>query len=71
MKPIICQNDAEIVINKIQEFIAGGSIIKDICVVDKNESQIVILLGNKPISEEKAKIWWNGYSEGLKAALDG
>lgn len=70
MKPIICQNDAEIVINKIQEFIHDGGTIRDICVVDKNESQIVILLGDKPIDQEKARIWWSGYSEGLKAALE-
>jgi len=70
MKPIICQNDVEIVINKIQEFVDGGGIIKDICVVDKNESQVVMLMDEKSISREKARIWWNGYSEGLKAALE-
>ncbi len=70
MKPIICQNDAEIVINKIQEFVHNGGIIKDICMIDKNESQVVMLLSDKSISQEKARIWWNGYSEGLKAALE-
>lgn len=70
MKPIICDNDAEIVINKIQDFIKAGGTIKDICIIEKNSSQIVMLLSDRTISQEKAKIWWNGYSEGLKVALE-
>lgn len=70
MKPIICDNDAEIVINKIQDFIQAGGTIKDICIIEKNSSQIVMLLSDRTISQEKAKIWWNGYSEGLKVALE-
>ncbi len=53
----------------IREFLQQGGIIKDIYLVDTNNTQVVFLLHDAPISEESAKIWWNGYSEGLKAAL--
>lgn len=68
--PIICQNDAEILIHKMKEFLENEESIKDICLLEKNNEQVVFLLSDKSISEEKAKIWWSGYSEGLKAALE-
>ncbi|KKK51118.1 hypothetical protein LCGC14_3118180 [marine sediment metagenome] len=69
MEPIICQNDAEIVLNRVKEYLATGKQIKDVCLLDQNNDQIVFLLGDAEISEDKARIWWDGYSSGLKAAL--
>lgn len=69
MEPIICQNDAEIVLKKVKEYLENGKPIKDICLLDQNNDQIVFLLGDSKISEDKARIWWDGYSSGLKAAL--
>ncbi len=69
MEPIICQNEADIVLKKVKEYLSEGNSIKDICVLDQNDDQIVFLLGDSDISEDKARIWWDGYSSGLKAAL--
>lgn len=69
MEPIICQNNAEIVLIKLKEYLANKKSIKDICILDQNNDQIVFLLGDSEISEDKARIWWDGYSSGLKAAL--
>lgn len=69
MEPIICQNEAEIVLNKVKEYLSSGKSIKDVCILDQNNDQIVFLLGDSDISEDKARIWWDGYSQGMKAAL--
>ena len=69
MEPIICQNDATVVLNKVKEYLSKGKSIKDMCILDHNNDQIVFLLGDSNISEDKARIWWDGYSSGLKAAL--
>jgi len=67
--PIICQNNAAIVLNKIKEYLANDKLVQDICVLEENDEQIVFLLGEKEIKEKEAKIWWSGYSAGLKAVL--
>lgn len=69
MEPIICQNDAAIVLNEVKEYLANGKSIKDVCLLVQNNDQIVFLLSDNKISEDKARIWWDGYSSGLKAAL--
>lgn len=69
MEPIICPNDAAIVLKKVKEYLGSGKEIKDICLLDQNKDQIVFFLGDTKISEDKAHIWWDGYSSGLKAAL--
>jgi len=69
VEPIICQNDAEIVLKKMKEYLKSGKFIKDVCILDRNTDQIVFLLGDSEISDDKARIWWDGYSSGLKAAL--
>ncbi len=70
MDPIICSKDAQIVIQTIEKYLQkGDKMIKDIQLVESNDSQIVFLVDTKPISKEAAKIWWSGYSEGMKAAL--
>lgn len=70
MEPFICQNDAEIVLQKVKEYLASGKVIKDLCILHRNEQQIVFLLDETEVSEQVAKIWWDGYSSGLKAALE-
>lgn len=69
MEPIICKNDAGIVLIKVKEYLASGKSIKDVCVLDQNNEQVIFLLGETEISEDKARIWWDGYSSGMKAAL--
>ncbi len=69
MEPIICQNDAEIVLKKLKEYLATGKAIKDVCLLDRNNDQIVFLIGDTKVDEDKARIWWDGYSTGMKAAL--
>lgn len=69
MDPIICQNDAGIVLSKIKEYLTNSKTVQDICILEENDDQIVFLLGEKKISEKDAKIWWSGYSAGMKAAL--
>ena len=69
--PIICENDLQIVFDKIQEQIEKGSIIiKGIKLVDYTDKQIVILVSDNPISPELASIWWEGYTIGLRSALE-
>ncbi len=70
MEPIICKNDAQIVIERIQEFLQSGRIIKDLITVDSSKNQIIIMISDKSINSDSAKIWWNGYSAGLKSALE-
>lgn len=65
MFPIICDNDAKTIISKLQDYLSKGGIIKYIKVVDENDTQIVILVDDKPISHQIADAWWSGY----KAAL--
>lgn len=69
MDPIICQSDVRIVLNTIQDFLRKGGIIKDLYVLEVDDSQVVLLLHDDLINENSAKIWWSGYSEGMKAAL--
>jgi len=66
--PIICQNNAETVLEQVKEYLVNKT-LKDICILDKNNDQIVFLLGDTEISEDKARTWWDGYTSGLKAAL--
>lgn len=70
MEPIICKNDGNIVLSKMKEYLTKNEMIKDICILEQNGEQIVFLLADHCISEETAKIWWNGYSAGMKAALE-
>ena len=70
MIPIICSNDAGIVLSTIAKYLDGGEkIIKDLVLVEKNDNQIVFLIDDQPIQKDAAQIWWSGYSAGLKATL--
>lgn len=66
MTPIICKNDLKSVLNKIQECLEKGRTIKGLRLVDCCEDQAVILIDDQPISQEKADVWWEGYSSALE-----
>lgn len=65
MHPVICKNNIKNVIDKIQEYLSKGTNIKGIRLVDFSDSQIVLLIDDKPIDQEKANIWWEGYQAAL------
>lgn len=50
----------------MQEYLQKGHTILSVCLLDENEDQVVILIDEKLINQEYAKIWWEGY----KAALE-
>ncbi len=66
MEAIICQNDVNSVIEKMQEYLKKEGIMKGLYIVDQNEQGVVILLDDEPVDERIAKVWWSGY----KAALE-
>lgn len=64
--PIICANNAKTIVLKIQEHLKNNGTIKGMYVVDFNDNQVVILVSSEEEIEEKlARIWWNGYKNGL------
>jgi hypothetical protein len=69
MIPIICNNDLQDLLDKLQEYLQKNGKIGGMRLVDHTEQQIVILISEKPISAEIAEIWFEGYQNGLKAAL--
>ena len=69
MTPIICSNNVEIVLNSIRAYLTHDE-IKDLVLVESNNEQVVFLVDSKAIPEDAAQIWWAGYSEGLKVALN-
>lgn len=66
MQTVICKNDIKNVIDKIQEHLSQGKNIKGMKLVDVSSSQVVILLDDNPISQEKADTWWEGYRAALE-----
>ena len=70
MIPIICENDLQVLLDKIQEHLNKGSKIGGIKLVDHTDKQIVALLSDSPISKEVADVWWSGYVSGLHSALE-
>lgn len=65
MEPIVCKNNAQSVVSKIQEYIAKDRIIKCIYLVDCSDDQAVILLSESEITERDAKIFWAGFQAAL------
>ena len=65
LQPIICKNNAEDVLNNIQEYLENGSIIKSIYVVDTTDDQIVVLIGDEEVTRQMAEIFWVGYQAAL------
>lgn len=70
MKPIICSNDSVIILEKIKGFLDENGIMKDLCLLEQNDEQVVFLLSSEKINKDKADIWWSGYSAGLQVALE-
>lgn len=70
MYAILTTNDVQDVIKDIQEYLDKGGIIKSVKVVDQTDNQVVVILDDTPITQEKADIWWSGYRSGLEQALD-
>ncbi|KKM97170.1 hypothetical protein LCGC14_1170740 [marine sediment metagenome] len=66
LEPIICKNDVKIIVNKIQEYLENGGIIKSVYLVDHAEGQIVLLIGDEEITQAMAEIFWTGYQAALK-----
>lgn len=66
MEPIICGNNLETIINKIQDYILENRILGGIRLVDYSNDEIVILVDEKPIDQEVANIWWSGYKAALQ-----
>ena len=67
MQPIICENNVETVIDKIQKCLKQGMTIKGIYLVDSTEKEAVIVVDEQPIDERIAEVWWNGYKAGFSA----
>lgn len=70
MFPIICKNETGILVKKIEEYLSSDKILKDIKLVETTKDQIVVILHNEKITDEKAEIFWSGYQAGLKQALE-
>ena len=70
MVPIVCDNNLKTVLRKLQEYIAGGGIIRGMYLADSTEKQVIVLVSDSTINEEQAKIWWSGYMIGMKSALE-
>jgi hypothetical protein len=70
MHPIICKNEAELIVKQIREYILKGGEIKDIHLVDDSDSQVVLVVSDHKITAERASDWWSGYTAGLKQALE-
>ncbi len=63
--PIICKNDTQSVIVKLQDYVNKGGIIKCINLADLADDKVVILVSDQQITERDVKIWWSGYQAAL------
>jgi len=63
--PIICKNDVESVIVKLQDYVNSGSTIKCINLADLTTNNVVILVSDQQIAERDVQIWWEGYQAAL------
>ncbi len=70
MTPIVCDNNLETVLRKLQEHITDVGIIAGMHLADSTEKQVIILVSDAPINAEQAQIWWSGYHAGMKNALE-
>lgn len=66
MTPIICKNELRSIVNKIQDYLQKNGTIKGIRLVDHSEEQVVLLVDDHPIEQEKADIWWEGFRSALE-----
>lgn len=68
MTPIICENNIETVLKRIQEYLKEDT-IKGIEIVDQTDAKIVLLIDKNPIGKEKAIIWWEGFQSALLTGM--
>lgn len=68
--PIICNNDVSSVVSKLQDYLEKGRTIKSVRLVDISDHQVVILVDDKSISQDRADGFWAGYRAGLGAELE-
>lgn len=61
METIFCKNNLPMVIDKLQDYLEKGRTIKGLRLVDISESQVVLLIDEQPITQERAHDWWDGY----------
>lgn len=64
MEAIICKNDLSVIIDKLQEYLTEGH-IKGMRLVDSSDQQVVILVDDKHITQERANDWWDGFKAGI------
>jgi len=65
MEPIISKNDCKDLVQRIQEFVDAGGIIKSLRIVDFTDDQVVLLVGEEEISQKMAEIFWKGWQAAL------
>ena len=66
---IICKNTAESIVESMQKAIkkgVDGNPLKDICLVDSAEEDVVIIISNDIIGKDIAKAFWLGYQSAIK-----
>lgn len=66
MTPIICKNNIRSVIDKIQEYLKKNGNIQGVRLVDQSDEQVVLLVDDSPIEQDKASAWWEGFSAALE-----
>lgn len=64
--PIICKNNPTEIVGKIQDYLNNKGSIASMCVIDTNNSEVVILVSTEKINDSLAKMWWDGYTHALK-----
>jgi hypothetical protein len=70
MKPIICKNNVELVLNCLQEY-AEQNTIRGLYLVDQSPDQVVILVSASTITQSMADAWWSGYTAALGFSSNG
>lgn len=65
---IMC-SDADSLVKELQDYLDSGGIIRNIRKLDTVQGQVVLLVSDQEISDDKASIWYSGYMSGLKNAL--
>jgi hypothetical protein len=65
IETIICKNATAPVIEKVQEYLDKGGILKSIRIMDQTDDQIVLLVGSREITQDMAEMFWQGWQSAL------
>ncbi len=65
MQPIICKNDLKTIVDQLQEYVQKGRTIGGIRLVDQSDDQVVLLIGECPIDQNTADVFWSGWQAAL------